>query len=109
MNIGLDARSALLRKKGGFGVYSKNLIHGMATQYPEHYFTLFYQNEVENPINEYSNIQVNRLGFPLKTLWTQVRLPLHLINFKPDVFFFIRVVQIAWLFLFFAMIINYTH
>ena len=52
MNIGLDARSALLRKKGGFGVYSKNLIHGMATQYPEHYFTLFYQNEVENPIND---------------------------------------------------------
>ena len=29
--------------------------------------------------------------------------------YKEDAFFFIRVFQIAWLFLFFAMIFNYTY
>ena len=35
MNIGIDARTALLSKKGGFGVYTRNLIKEMASLFNE--------------------------------------------------------------------------
>ena len=44
MKIAIDARSAMLHKKGGFGVYTRNLIKSMALLYPEHIFELKHQN-----------------------------------------------------------------
>ena len=40
MNIGIDARTALLNQKGGFGVYTRNLIQSMASLYPKYSFDL---------------------------------------------------------------------
>jgi len=88
MNIGIDARAALLNKKGGFGVYTRNLIKEMASLYPEHCFDLRFHKKIEHQINGFNNINHKKLSFPLNALWTQLRLPIHLINYKPDVFLF---------------------
>ena len=88
MNIGIDARTALLSKKGGFGVYTRNLIKEMASLFPEHSFDLKFHKKIEHQISGYNNINHKKLSFPLNTLWTQLRLPIHFINYKPDVFLF---------------------
>ena len=77
MNIGIDARTALLNKKGGFGVYTRNLIKEMASLFPEHSFDLKFHKKIEHQISGYNNINHKKLSFPLNTLWTQLRLPIH--------------------------------
>ena len=88
MNIGIDARTALMERKGGYGIYTRNLIKSMASSYPNYSFNLKYVNKIEHSISGYNNIDFNKLDFPLKMLWTQLRLPLHFINYQPDVFLF---------------------
>jgi len=88
MNIGIDARTALLNKKGGFGVYTRNLIQSMASLYPEYSFDLKFHKKIEHKISGFKNINQKKLSFPLNSLWTQLRLPIHFINYKPDVFLF---------------------
>tara|TARA_Y100000741_G_scaffold92303_1_gene68440 strand:+ start:15932 stop:17035 length:1104 start_codon:yes stop_codon:yes gene_type:complete len=88
MNIGIDARTAFLNKKGGFGVYTRNLIIEMASLYTEHSFDLKFHKKIEHQIRGFNNINHKKLSFPLNTLWTQLRLPIHFINYKPDVFLF---------------------
>ena len=88
MKIGIDARTALLYKKGGFGIYTRNLINSMALIYPQHNFNLKYQKKIEDNFDNIKNINTNKLSFPIGTLWTQLRLPIHFLNYKPDVFLF---------------------
>tara|TARA_Y100000996_G_scaffold411955_1_gene397054 strand:+ start:832 stop:1935 length:1104 start_codon:yes stop_codon:yes gene_type:complete len=88
MKIGIDARSAMLHKKGGFGVYTRNLIKSMALLYPEHIFELKHQKEIEHGFNNLNNVKNYKLSFPLNMLWTQIRLPMHFLLNKPDIFLF---------------------
>tara|TARA_Y100001935_G_scaffold134135_1_gene111029 strand:+ start:2580 stop:3683 length:1104 start_codon:yes stop_codon:yes gene_type:complete len=88
MKIGIDARTALLHKKGGFGVYTRNLINSMALLYPQYDFNLKYQKKIEHYFDNIKNINTKKLSFPINSLWTQLRLPIHFLNYKPDVFLF---------------------
>ena len=88
MKIGIDARSAMLHKKGGFGVYTRNLIKSMALIYPEHIFELKHQKKIEHGFNNLNNVKTDKLSFPLNTLWTQIRLPIHFLRHKSDIFLF---------------------
>ncbi len=88
MKIGIDARSAMMNKKGGFGVYTRNLIKSMASLYPEHFFELKHQKEIEHGFKDINNMKTDKLSFPLNILWTQIRLPIHFLRNKSDVFLF---------------------
>ena len=88
MKIGIDARSAMLHKKGGFGVYTRNLIKSMALLYPEHTFELKHQKKIEHGFKDINNVKTDKLSFPLNMLWTQIRLPMHFLRNKPDIFLF---------------------
>lgn len=88
MKIGIDARSAMLYERGGFGVYTRNLIESMAFLYPEHSLELKYQNEIEDDFKNVKNIKIDKLSFPINMLWTQIRLPIHFLQYKSDVFLF---------------------
>ena len=68
MKIGIDARAALLKKKGGFGVYARNLIQSMIDLYPDYYFDLTHCNDPEDLLKTYKNIQYLQLKFPIKSL-----------------------------------------
>ncbi len=88
MIFGIDARTALLKRKGGFGIYTRNLIKSMAINFPEHLFNLFYNNKFEESIGDFKNVNYQSLYFPLNAFWTKIRLPLEFLNYKPDVFLF---------------------
>ena len=88
MKIGIDARAALLKKKGGFGVYARNLIQSMIDLYPDFYFDITHCNNPEHLFKQSENIQHTQLKFPIKSLWTQLRLPFYLRKNSPDIFLF---------------------
>jgi len=88
MQIGIDARAALSNNKGGFGVYARNLTKAMVELFPKDTFDLKYSNQIEDEISNCENIKYSKLNFPFNSLWTQIRLPFHFVNYKPDVFLF---------------------
>lgn len=88
MNIGIDARAAYKNFRGGFGTYIYNLVNKMVKISHSHTLNLYLDGTNEVPIPKSKNILPRILKFPFPFLWTQIRLPISLIKYSPDIFLF---------------------
>ncbi len=89
MHIGIDARDVNYINKPGFEHYISNLIQALSRIDHKNRYTLFLDCELkrEFPFSN-ENFKWRVLRFPHSFGWTQCRLPIDSIKFKPGIFFF---------------------
>lgn len=87
MKIGIDGRAILFKEKTGVEVYVDNLIKNLAQiDHKNRYFIYLHKEPGKLAKKFPPNFIFRVLKFP--RFWTQIRLPLDALFFKPDVFLF---------------------
>lgn len=88
MIIGIDATRANKAQKTGVEWYSYHLIRELMKLPTEHTFRLYFRNAPEPGLaNLGPNVEYRILHWPLKYLWTQVRLSWEMLMHPPDLLF----------------------
>lgn len=89
MHIGIDARDINYINKPGFEHYISNLIQALSRIDQENNYTLYLNCKLKREFTiANKNFKWRILRFPFSAGWTQCRLPLDSIKFRPDILFF---------------------
>jgi len=88
VKIGIWAKSLGIPQKTGLEIYTENLIQSLAKIDKKNSYVIYSDRVLRYDFLQQGNFHLKVLSWPLSKLWTQIRLPLELINHKPDLAFF---------------------